>query len=38
MKTILSMLIALSLMAGVAGTASAFDAKQLYESLEKSAP
>src|SRR5262245_58177350 len=35
MKTILSALVALSVVAGVAGTASAFDAKTLYEQLDR---
>jgi hypothetical protein len=35
MKTILSALIALSVIAGVAGTASAFDAKSFYEQIDR---
>ncbi len=35
MKTILSALIALSLIAGVAGTASALDAKSFYEQVDR---
>ena len=35
MKTILSALVALSLVAGVAGTASAFDAKDFYEQVDR---
>ena len=35
MKTILSALVALSVIAGVASTASAFDAKTLYEQLDR---
>ena len=34
MKTILSALVALSVIAGVAGTASAFDTKTFYEQLD----
>src|SRR5262245_58455975 len=35
MKTILSALVALSVIAGVAGTASAFDAKSFYEQVDR---
>jgi len=35
MKTILSALIALSVIAGVAGTASAMDAKEFYERVDR---
>jgi hypothetical protein len=35
MKTILSALVALSVIAGVAGTASAFDAKTFYEQVDR---
>ena len=35
MKTILSTLVALSVIAGVAGTASAFDAKSFYEQVDR---
>ena len=35
MKTILSALVALSLIAGVAGSASAMDAKSFYEQLDR---
>jgi hypothetical protein len=35
MQTILSALIALSVIAGVAGTASAFDAKSFYEQIDR---
>jgi len=35
MKTILSALVALSLIAGVAGSANAFDAKAFYEQLDR---
>jgi hypothetical protein len=35
MKTIVSALIALSVIAGVAGTASAFDAKTFYEQADR---
>jgi hypothetical protein len=35
MQTILSALVALSLMAGVAGTASALDAKAFYEQVDR---
>jgi hypothetical protein len=35
MKTILSALIALSVIAGVAGSASAFDAKAFYEQIDR---
>jgi hypothetical protein len=35
MKTILSALIALSVIAGVAGTASALDAKGFYEQVDR---
>ena len=37
MKTIVSALIALSVIAGVATSASAFDAKSFYEQQEKAA-
>jgi hypothetical protein len=36
MKTILSALIALSVLTGVAASANAFDAKSFYEQLERS--
>ena len=36
MKTILSALIALSVLTGVAASANAFDAKSFYEELERS--
>jgi len=36
MKTILSVLIALSVIASVAGTASAMDAKEFYERVDRS--
>jgi hypothetical protein len=35
MKAILSAFVALSVIAGVAGTASAFDAKTFYEQLNR---
>jgi hypothetical protein len=35
MKTILSALVALSVIAGVAGSASAFDAKSFYERIDR---
>jgi hypothetical protein len=35
MKTILSALVALSVIAGLAGTASAFDAKDFYEQVDR---
>ena len=35
MKTILSALIALSVLAGIAAPASAFDAKSFYEQLDR---
>ena len=35
MKTILSALVALSVIAGVAGSASAIDAKDLYEQVDR---
>jgi hypothetical protein len=35
MKTIVSALIALSVIAGVAGSASAFDAKTFYEQADR---
>ena len=35
MKTILSALVALSLFAGVAGSANAFDAKAFYEQVDR---
>jgi len=35
MKTILSALIALSVIAATAGTASAFDAKDFYEQVDR---
>jgi len=35
MKTILSALIALSVIAGIAQTASAFDAKTFYEQVDR---
>jgi hypothetical protein len=35
MQTILSALVALSLIAGVAGTASALDAKTFYEQVDR---
>jgi hypothetical protein len=35
MKTILSALIVLSVLAGIAGTANAFDAKTFYEEQER---
>jgi hypothetical protein len=37
MKTILSALIALSVLAGVAAPASAFDAKTFFEQLDRNA-
>jgi hypothetical protein len=37
MKTIISRLVALSVLAGVATPASAFDAKSLYEQLDRQA-
>ena len=37
MKTIVSALIALSVLAGIAAPASAFDAKQFYEQQEREA-
>jgi len=37
MKTIASALIALSVLAGVAAPASAFDARSLYEQLDRQA-
>jgi hypothetical protein len=36
MKTILSALVALSVIAGVAGSANAFDAKRFYEQVDRS--
>ena len=36
MKTILSTLIALSVLTGVAASANAFDAKSFYEELDRS--
>jgi hypothetical protein len=36
MKTILSALVALSLVAGVAGSANAFDAKSFYDQVDRS--
>ena len=36
MKSILSVLIALSVLTGVAASANAFDAKSFYEQLERS--
>ena len=36
MKTILSALLALSVLTGVAASASAFDAKSFYEELDRS--
>jgi len=36
MKTILSALIALSVLAGIAGSASALDAKSFYEQQDRS--
>jgi len=35
MKTILSALVALAVIAGVAGTASAFDPKAFYEQIDR---
>lgn len=35
MKTILSALVALSVIAGIAGTASAFDTKTFYEQIDR---
>jgi len=35
MNTILSALVALSVIAGVAGTANAFDAKSFYEQVDR---
>ena len=35
MKTILSALLALSVIAGVAGTANAFDAKTFFEQVDR---
>jgi hypothetical protein len=35
MKTILSALVALSVLAGVAGSASALDAKSFYEQIDR---
>jgi hypothetical protein len=35
MKTILSALVALSVIAGVAGTANALDAKSFYEQVDR---
>jgi hypothetical protein len=35
MKTILSALVALSVIAGIAGTASAMDAKTFYEKVDR---
>ena len=35
MKTIVSILIALSVLAGIAAPASAFDAKSFYEQLDR---
>ena len=35
MKTIVSALLALSVLAGIAAPASAFDAKSLYEQLDR---
>ena len=35
MSTILSALVALSVIAGVAGTANAFDAKSFYEQVDR---
>jgi hypothetical protein len=35
MKTILSALVALSVIAGVVGTASAMDAKEFYERVDR---
>jgi hypothetical protein len=35
MKTILSALVALSVIAGVAGTAGAFDAKSFFEQVDR---
>ena len=35
MRTILSALVALSVIAGVAGSASAFDAKSFYEQVDR---
>jgi hypothetical protein len=35
MKTILSALVALSVIAGVAASASAFDAKEFYEQVDR---
>lgn len=37
MKTIVSALIALSVLAGIAAPASAFDAKSFYEKLDRTA-
>jgi hypothetical protein len=37
MKTIVSALLALSVLTGVAASANAFDAKSFYEQLERSA-
>ena len=37
MKTIVSALIALSVLAGIAAPASAFDAKSFYEQLDRTA-
>ena len=37
MKTILSAIIALSVLTGVAASANAFDAKSFYEQLDRSA-
>ena len=37
MKTILSVLIALSVLAGIAAPASAFDAKSFYTQLDRTA-
>ena len=37
MKTILSALIALSVLGGISAPASAFDAKSLYEKLDRTA-
>jgi hypothetical protein len=36
MKTILSAIVALSVLTGVAASASAFDAKSFYEELDRS--
>ncbi len=38
MKTILSAIVALSVLTGVAASANAFDAKSFYEQLEHAAP